>query len=106
MAFNPTYRTQEGIVADLTRLGDYVRLSGIESPIIEEFYKVATQIAKGSPKVEDILGKLKNLWPSSLNPVSLHYGKSRFARVMLDQCEDTVNVKMTATMKNYRFVPR
>ena len=106
MAFNPTYRTQEGIVADLTRLGDFIRLSGIESPIIEEYYKIATQVAKGSAKVDDILIKLKNLWPSSLNPLTLHYGKNRFARVVLDQCEDTVNVKMTATMKNYRFNPR
>ena len=106
IAFNPTYKTQEGIVSDLTRLGDYIRLSGVQTPVEEEFFKMATEIAKGSGKVEHILMKLKNLWPSALIPLTLHYGKNRFARVQLDQCEDAVNVKMTATMKNYRFNPK
>ena len=106
MAFNPTYKTQEGIVADLTRLGDYIRLAAVDTPVQEEYYKTATEIAKMTPKVETILFKLRNLWPSALNPLTLHYGRSRFGRVILDQCEDTVNVKMTATMTKYRFNPR
>ena len=77
VAYNITMESQESIVADLTRLGDYIRLSGLECPLIEEYFTTAEAIARSIPKVNDIREKLKFLWPAGMNISNLHYKKSR-----------------------------
>lgn len=104
MAFNPTCWSVEIIVSSLTRLGDFLRLAGFEGcPLIEEYYKVATEIARGKPMVEVIYQKIKHLWPAAMNPLTLHYGKTKFGNTKLKTYETDALYKVTAPLKNYRF---
>ena len=73
--------------------------------MIEEHYKVATEVANVQPIPEKILPKLKNLWPAALIPMTIHYGKLKFQKVKLNRFESSTVVKETAVMKNYRFNP-
>ena len=77
MAYNMTMESQESIVANLTRLGDFVRLAGLECPLIDEYFTTADNIARSVPKVSDIREKLKLLWPAGMNISNLHYTKAR-----------------------------
>ena len=77
VAYNITMESQESIVATLTRLGDFIRLSGLDCPLTEEYFRTAEIVAKQSPKVSDIREQLKLLWPANLNISNLHYKKSR-----------------------------
>ena len=77
IAYNITMETQESIVATLTRLGDFLRLSGIDCPLTEEYFTTAEGIARATPKVSEIREKLKLLWPAGMNISNLHYKKSR-----------------------------
>ena len=106
MAFNPTCWSLEMIVSSLTRLGDYLRLAGLEGcPLIEEYYKISTEIARGKPSVEMVYQKIKHLWPASLNPLTLHYGKAKFGTTKLRTYESDDKFQVTAPLKNYRFNP-
>ena len=106
LAFNPTGWSIEMVVANLTRMGDYLRLAGFEHlPLVEEYYKVATEIARATPVVESIYQKVKHLWPAANIPLTLHYGKTKFNAVKLDTYESDEYFKVTAPMKNYRFNP-
>ena len=106
MAFNPTGWSLEMIVANLTRLGDFLRLAGFEGcPLIEEYYKVATEVARGKNQVEMVYQKIKHLWPASMIPLTLHYGKTKFGGTKIPAYEPDTNFKVTAPLKNYRFEP-
>ena len=107
MAFNPTGWSIEIIVSTLTRLGDFLRLAGFEGcPLIEEYYKVATEIARSKSLVEVVHQKVKHLWPASLIPLTLHYGKTKFGQIKLSKFESDSNYEVTAPLKNYRFEPK
>ena len=106
MAFNPTCWSLEIIVSTLTRLGDFLRLAGFEGcPLIEEYYKISTEIARGKPSVEMVYQKIKHLWPAALNPLTLHYGKAKFGPTKLKTYESDEFYQVTAPLKNYRFNP-
>jgi len=107
MTFNPTGWSLEIVVATLTRLGDLLRLAGFEGcPLIEEYYKISTELARSKPVVDVIYQKVKHLWPAALNPLTLHYGKTKFGTTKLPTYEPDTYYKVTAPLKNYRFEPK
>ena len=77
LAFNITMDTQESIVTSLTRLGDFIRLSGIDCPLAEEYFKVAEKVARSDALVATIKEHMQMLWPTGMNIMSLHYKKVR-----------------------------
>ena len=105
MAYNITSQTQEDIVADLTRLGDFLKLSGLEITLVDQLYQVAENIAINKPVVGEIRKKLEKLWPTGMNIASFHYNEPKFTKVILDQCIDQIDAKATAKLKHFRFEP-
>ena len=105
-AYNATMFTQERLVSDITRMGDYLKLAGLDTTFTDTLFKVAEDIAIDKPKIGEIREKLKFLWPTNMNIANLHYTKPKFENVILDGPIDAVDAKATAKLKNFKFEPR
>ena len=104
-AYNATMFTQEQIVSDITRMGDFLKLAGLDITFVDSLFKLAEDIAIHKPKVGEIRSKLSMFWPTNMNIANLHYNKPKFENVMLDGPIDGVDAKATAKLKNFKFEP-
>ena len=104
-AYNATMFTQEQIVSDLTRMGDYLKLAGLDISFVDSLYQLAEEIAIIKPKIGEIRNKLALFWPASMNIANLHYNKPKFENVVIDGPIDAVDAKATAKLKNFKFEP-
>ena len=104
-AYNATMFTQEQIVSDLTRMGDFLKLAGLDISFTDSLFRLAEEIAIIKPKIGEIRNKLSLFWPASMNIANLHYNKPKFENVVIDGPIDAVDAKATAKLKNFKFEP-
>ena len=104
-AYNATMFTQEKIVSDITRMGDFLKLAGLDISMVDSLFKLAEDIAINKPKIGEIRNKLNLFWPTNMNIANLHYNKPKFENVVLDGPIDGVDAKATAKLKNFKFEP-
>ena len=106
VAFNLTMMSQESLVSDITRMGDFLKLGGLDLTFTEALFKLAEDIAINKPIVGEIRKKLEKFWPANMNIASFHYNEPKFEKVLLDGPIDGVDAKATAKLKNFKFEPQ